>query len=109
MKRHLNKALLGFYLTIEGLLEALAVHQADGEHCPCDRCHDARGLLFQLTHAESILECAMRRPSRKLRRLRAAGFPPAAVIAELITAWQQRQQLGTGPTQGPVALATGPA
>lgn len=109
MKRHLNKALLGFYITIEGLLDALAVHQADGQHCECDRCHDARGLLFQLTHAESILECSMRRPPRKLRRLRAAGFPPAAVIANLIAAWQQREQLGAETIQGPIAMATGPA
>jgi len=78
----------------------------DGEHCSCDRCDTARGLLFQLTHAEAILESSMRRPSRKLRKLRAAGFPPANILAELVTAW--RRQLGTQPTNGP-ALATGPA
>jgi len=103
MKQHLNKALLGFYLTIEGLLGAIAEHQAEGE-----RCHDARGLLFQMTHAESVLECSMRRPSRKLRKLRAAGFPSAKIIADLVTAWRRGRQLGTQPTKGP-ALATGPA
>lgn len=110
MKPHLCKTLLAFHIAIEALGDALAAHQEDdGHECPCDRCQDARGILFWLRHTEAILECSLRRPPKCLRRLRAAGFPSARILAQLVSAWQQARRLGTQTMKAPVAKATGPA
>jgi hypothetical protein len=79
-----EKALVGTWMAIEGLLDLIDDHE---EGCDCIFCEDARGLLYMARMVESTLESNACRLPDPVCRLRGRGFPEADRLAEMVLSY----------------------